>query len=77
MDYKQEEIAYFVKILNNIETEFRDYFENMLFEHLNNMYKKYNNWKKYPRRVKKFLKSTGFWNVKNIEPIKPKVEMNI
>ena len=76
MDNREEEIVFF-KILNNIEIEFRDYFENMLFEHLTNMYKKYNNWKKYPRKVKKFLKSIGFWNVKNIEPKRPKVEMNM
>lgn len=76
MDYKQEEIKY-SEMLKNMEKELCDSLELMLYEHLKSMHEKYGFWLKYPRKVKKFLKKEGFWDIKDKEPKRPKVEMNI
>lgn len=76
MDNREEEIKY-SEMLKNMKKELCDSLELMLYEHLKSMHEKYGFWLKYPRKVKKLLKKEGFWNIKDEEPKRPKVEMNI
>ena len=76
MDNKQEEMKYH-KEIENMKKELCSFLESLLYEHFKSMHEKYGFWLKYPRKVKKLLKKEGFWNIKDEEPKRPKVEMNI
>lgn len=76
MDNKQEEMKYY-KEIENMKKELCNSLEFLLYEHLKSMHEKYGFWLKYPRKVKKLLKKEGFWNIKDEEPKRPKVVMNI
>ncbi len=51
----------------------------LLSKSFNAVIDKYKGWKRYPRKIKKFLKREGWWDVKNCQPFDKldlKIEFN-
>ena len=69
MNY-QEEIDKF-KMKFNYEVKL------LLFYYFNSIYEKYNNWKRYSRHTKKFLKKRGLWDIKDFRPIKDNFQVKL
>ena len=60
----------YFKKLREIQKEFGDGLSQVLTNHFNYVIKKYSNWNRYPRKVKKMLKKEKFWKLKNSEFLK-------
>ena len=56
MDFRQE--------IEEIKNKFGDGLSKVPTEHTNNIIKKYGNWNKYPRKIKKMLKKEHWWELK-------------
>ena len=69
MNYQEE--------VNKFNTKFSDEVKLLLFYHFNSIYEKYNNWKRYPRHTKKFLKKRGLWDIKDFRPIKDNLQVKL
>lgn len=53
--------------LKKVQKEFGDGLSQVLTNHFNYIIKKYSNWSRYPRKVKKMLKKEKLWNLRNSE----------
>ena len=60
----------YFKKLREIQKEFGDGLSQVLTNHFNYVIKKYGNWNRYPRKVKKMLKKEKLWELKNSEFLK-------
>ena len=60
----------YFKKLREIQKEFGDGLSQVLINHFNYVIKKYSNWNRYPRKVKKMLKKEKLWELKNSEFLK-------
>lgn len=56
--------------LKEIQKTFCEGASNLLTIHINYIIKKYGNWNKYPRKVKKYLKKKLWWDLRNSDKIK-------
>jgi hypothetical protein len=56
--------------LKELQNTFCEGASNLLTIHINHIIKKYGNWNKYPRKIKKFLKKKLWWDLRNSELIK-------
>ena len=69
---------YYYTKLQEIQTTFCKGLEELSINHVNWIIKKYGGWKKYPRKIKKFLKNKGWWNLKDLSPLqKSDIKVNI
>lgn len=39
--------------------------KSIITSHFNSIVNKYGNWRRYPRKIKKFLKKKQWWNIKD------------
>ena len=64
-----EDNLYFNK-LQEVKDDFSVGLSKMLIEHYNHIITKYGKWKRYPRKVKKYLKKEQYWNLKESKLLK-------
>lgn len=81
MDTRKEinENNRYTEKLQEIKDEFSRGLSKLLVKHCNHVIVKYGNWKKYPRKVKKYLKKEQYWNLRESDLLKDndiKVEFN-
>lgn len=70
---------HYTEKLQEIKEEFSRGLSKLLVKHYNHAIIKYGNWKKYPRKVKKYLKKEQYWNLRESDLLKDsdiKVEFN-
>ena len=51
--------------LERIQSTFSEDASKIITNHINYIVKKYGNWKRYLRKIKKFLKKKFWWNLRN------------
>ena len=59
-----EENAYMME-LKRVQSTFSEDASKIIVSYINYIVKKYGNWKRYPRKIKKFLKKKFWWNLRN------------
>ena len=52
--------------VEEIQGAFADAVKSLLASHFNFIINKYGNWKKYPRKIKKYLKKKKLWFTKDL-----------
>ena len=65
MDSRENINLIYREKVEEIQGAFADYVKSLLASHFNFIINKYSNWKRYPRKVKKFLKKKRWWIIKD------------
>lgn len=56
---------YYYQKLEEIQDIFCSGVSELLTRHINYIINRYSNWKRYPRKIKKFLKKKQWWELKD------------